>query len=81
MPRKNIRDIPPRPTDPTDAALDDVSVARLLGVSRQTLANWRSTRRHLPFFKVDRMVRYQRADVDRFIADRMVRITPEAEGA
>jgi excisionase family DNA binding protein len=43
-------------------------VAELLGTSEQTLANWRSTQRYdLPFVKAGGVVRYDAADVARFI--------------
>lgn len=48
-------------------------VADLLGVSISTLAIWRCTKRYpLPYLKVGRLVRYRRADVDQFLAQRTV---------
>lgn len=49
--------------DPTDDSLDPAPVvAKALGVSTQTLANWRSTRRHdLGEVRLGRMVRYRRS--------------------
>ncbi|MEX2150531.1 MAG: helix-turn-helix domain-containing protein [Steroidobacteraceae bacterium] len=45
-------------------------VARMLGVTPQTIANWRQSGRHnLPHFKIDRMVRYDPADVEDFLAN------------
>jgi excisionase family DNA binding protein len=42
-----------------------------LGTTERTLAVWRSTRRYpLKFVKIGRCVRYRRADLDAFIADR-----------
>lgn len=45
--------------------LDDAQVAAVLGVSPETLAAWRSTKRvTLPYIKVGgRLVRYRRSDV------------------
>jgi excisionase family DNA binding protein len=42
-----------------------------LGVTPQTLAVWRCTRRYaVPFVKVGSKVRYRRADLDRFLRSR-----------
>jgi len=60
--------------------LTNDEVADLLGVSRSTLAIWRSTERYgLPYVKAGRLVRYKEADVLRFIERRTVR--PEIEVA
>ena len=50
--------------DPAIDPLDPPTVvAAGISVSRQTLANWRSTRSvELPFVKIGRMVRYRRSD-------------------
>ena len=51
--------------------------AEILGVQEQTLCVWRSTRRAgPPFIKVGRAVRYDPADVQRYIATRTVQIEP-----
>jgi predicted site-specific integrase-resolvase len=54
---------PVNPDQPIDDPLDPPRVvARGLGVSTQTLANWRCTGRvDLPFVKINRMVRYRRS--------------------
>jgi excisionase family DNA binding protein len=45
--------------------------AKFLGVAKQTLDIWRSSKRYnLPFLKVGRIVRYKRADLDRWLANR-----------
>lgn len=47
-------------------------VARRLRVSVQSLAVWRSTKRHgLPFTKIGRLVRYRESDVRSFIERRL----------
>lgn len=47
--------------------------AAFLGVKPQTLAVWRSTRRHgLPFVKVGRLVKYRASDLTKFIESRTV---------
>ncbi|NJL71925.1 MAG: helix-turn-helix domain-containing protein [Candidatus Competibacteraceae bacterium] len=46
--------------------------ASYLGVAEQTLAIWKCTRRYnLPCVKVGRLVKYRRADLDKFIADNL----------
>lgn len=48
-------------------------VADRLGVSEQTLANWRSVHRYdLPFIKVGATVRYDSRDIAAFIESRRV---------
>jgi len=45
-------------------------VAEMLGVSPQTIANWRLLGGHgLPHLKIDRMVRYRPDDVETFLAN------------
>ena len=52
--------------------LNEAQTAEFLGVTRGTLAVWRCRKRHgLPFAKVGRMVRYRRADLEKFIDGRM----------
>lgn len=49
------------------------TLAQELGVTQQTLKNWRKDPRiNLPFIKVGRAVRYRREDVERFLAERTV---------
>lgn len=46
-------------------------VAEILGVTRQTLAVWRSTKRYnLQYVKSGKLVRYREADVLAFIESR-----------
>ncbi len=42
-------------------------VADRLTVAEHTLALWRADRRHLPFIKIGRMVRYSEDEVEAFI--------------
>jgi predicted DNA-binding transcriptional regulator AlpA len=48
-------------------------VAAMLGITEQTLAHWRCTRRvNLPFVAISRRcVRYRESDVAEFITDRI----------
>jgi predicted DNA-binding transcriptional regulator AlpA len=50
-------------------------VAEITGLSLETLAQWRSQRRGIPFLKLSRnCVRYQQADLDRWLNERIVRV-------
>lgn len=43
--------------------------ARYLGLSEQTLAIWKCTKRHdLPFVKIGRLIKYRKVDLDSFIS-------------
>jgi len=45
--------------------------ASFLGVAVQTLAVWRSYRRHnLPYVKVGNLVRYRKSDLEKWLAER-----------
>ncbi|MBK9145149.1 MAG: helix-turn-helix domain-containing protein [Candidatus Melainabacteria bacterium] len=45
--------------------------AEVLGVSEQTLAVWKCTGRYdLPYVKIGKLVKYRKADLDRFIDGR-----------
>ncbi|MBK8742578.1 MAG: helix-turn-helix domain-containing protein [Betaproteobacteria bacterium] len=60
-------------TAPTGAPVDPLDpphvVAAALGLTAQTLANWRCTRRNpLPFVKIGRSVRYRRSVWQEFVA-------------
>lgn len=47
-------------------------VARLLGVSTETLRKWRAKRKCLPYVRVGRHIRYRAADVAAFVEQRTV---------
>lgn len=54
--------------------------AELLNVKYQTLAYWRSSGRHgLPFVKVGSGIRYRRADVEKWLADRTATHTGQVQ--
>lgn len=56
--------------------------ATVLGLSVKTLATWRSTGRHaLPFIRCGARIRYQRADLDAWLADRQHTSTATREAA
>lgn len=47
--------------------------AKILGISKPTLSNWRSTKRYeIPFVKIGQLVKYRQCDIMRFIDERMV---------
>lgn len=45
-------------------------VAELLRVTRQTLSRWRAEDQGPPFVKLEGSIRYPRADLDRWLAER-----------
>ena len=56
-----------------DQLLTTEQAAKRLGVKRSTLEVWRTSKRYgLPYVKVGRLVKYQRADLDEFLARRRV---------
>jgi hypothetical protein len=58
--------------------LTAVDVARITGLSTETLAQWRSQRRGIPFVKLSRnVVRYWPCDLDEWLAAHLVRFEAE----
>ena len=51
----------------TNALLTTEEVASMTGLSRETLAQWRSQRRGIPYLKIGRAVRYALADVQAYL--------------
>ena len=50
-------------------------VAKITGLSVETLAQWRSQRKGIPFLKISRnVVRYRQTDLDEWLNVRMVRV-------
>jgi hypothetical protein len=48
-------------------------VAQMTGLSTETLAQWRSQRRGIPFLKISRnCVRYRQEDLDFWLEERLV---------
>jgi predicted DNA-binding transcriptional regulator AlpA len=55
--------------------LEAADVAAITGLSIETLAQWRSQRRGIPFIKLSRnVVRYRQSDLDAFLNERIVRV-------
>ena len=44
------------------------------GLSVSTLAKWRMDRKHLPFSKVGKYIKYKRADVEAFLDSHRVEV-------
>jgi excisionase family DNA binding protein len=42
-------------------------VSELTGLSVETLAQWRSRKRHLPYLKVGRRIRYDPKDIGQYL--------------
>lgn len=53
--------------------LTPIQAAEYLGVTVETLALWRCTKRYpIAYARIGRSIRYKRADLDAFIASRTV---------
>jgi len=61
--------------EPSARLLTAEDVAGITGLSVETLAQWRSQRRGIPFLKLSRnVVRYRQGDLDAWLAERIVRV-------
>jgi predicted DNA-binding transcriptional regulator AlpA len=57
-------------------------VAEFTGLSIETLAQWRSQRKGIPFVKLSRnCVRYRQADLDQWLEERIVRVEADPSNA
>jgi len=56
--------------------LDPKEVASLTGLSLETLAQWRSQKKHLSYLKVGRLVRYTLPDVEKYLESCRVSVSP-----
>jgi predicted DNA-binding transcriptional regulator AlpA len=57
-------------------------VAEVTGLSVETLAQWRSQRRGIPFLKISRnVVRYRQNDLDAWLSERIVRVEQDPSNA
>ena len=57
-------------------------VAEITGLSVETLAQWRSQRKGIPFVKLSRnCVRYRQADLDEWLNERIVRVEADPSNA
>jgi len=68
-----------RPSSSNLHLLTPSEVAEITGLSIETLAQWRSQRRGIPFVKVSRnCVRYRQSDLDRWLEERIVSVVAGA---
>jgi excisionase family DNA binding protein len=57
----------------TDRLLDGREAAAILGITYHTLAVWKCTKRQaLPYVKIGRLVKYRRADLEKFISENLI---------
>jgi hypothetical protein len=57
-------------------------LAQITRLSTETLAQWRSQRRGIPFVKISRnCVRYRQADLDGWLEERIVRVENDPSNA
>jgi predicted DNA-binding transcriptional regulator AlpA len=57
-------------------------IAEITGLSVETLAQWRSQRRGIPFLKISRnVVRYRQSDLDAWLSERIVRVEQDPSNA
>jgi predicted DNA-binding transcriptional regulator AlpA len=69
----------PAAPDPSARLLTAEDVAGITGLSVETLAQWRSQRRGIPFLKLSRnVVRYRQGDLDAWLAERIVRVEADS---
>lgn len=55
----------------TEKLFNTKETSQYLGVTRETLAVWRTTRRYeLPYIKVGRLVKYRQADLNKWLEQR-----------
>ena len=55
--------------------LTPAEVSQIVGLSVETLAQWRSQKRGIQFVKISRnRVRYRQVDVDRWVTEHIVRV-------
>jgi len=65
----------PKSGEETDRLLRAEDVAGITGLSVETLAQWRSQRRGIPFVKLSRnCVRYRQVDLYKWVEERIVRV-------
>jgi predicted DNA-binding transcriptional regulator AlpA len=79
-----LAQVPPKsiPTERHGRLLRVEDVAGITGLSVETLAQWRSQRKGIPFVKLSRnCVRYRQQDLDRWLDERIVRVEQEPSNA
>lgn len=83
MASKLVQNSPnPIPTEQRTRLLRVEQVAEITGLSVETLAQWRSQRKGVPFIKLSRnCVRYRGEDLDRWLDERIVRVEHDPSNA
>jgi predicted DNA-binding transcriptional regulator AlpA len=65
-------------SSPAPKLLRPEDVAEITGLSMETLAQWRSQGRGIPYVKISRnCVRYRQSDLDGWLSERIVRTHEE----
>lgn len=67
------------PTAVLQELLTSDEVAEITGLSRETLAQWRSQRRGIPYLKIGRAVRYDPAEVRTYLEGCRVSVSDPRE--
>jgi hypothetical protein len=68
--------------EPAARLLTAEDVAGITGLSVETLAQWRSQRRGIPFLKLSRnVIRYQQGDLDAWLHGCIVRVEVDSNRA
>lgn len=58
---------------PQSELFSNAEAAAYIGVTERTLEVWRCVKRHvIPYIKVGRLVKYRKADLDRWLASRTI---------
>jgi excisionase family DNA binding protein len=55
-------------------------VSLLTGLSIETLAQWRSQKKHIPYLKMGRRVRYHCSDIEEYLGRCRVSVRKETHG-
>jgi excisionase family DNA binding protein len=63
----------------TSTLLSADQVAQLTGISIDTLAQWRSQRREIPYLKIGRKIRYDLTDVQNYLRGCRVSVSDSKE--
>jgi len=60
--------------------LDPKQVASLTGLSLETLAQWRSQKKHINYLKIGRLIRYTKQDIEEYLGRCRVSVRKETHG-
>jgi excisionase family DNA binding protein len=81
LPKLEPSEVKVRWAAPATGLLTTDEVAKLTGLSVETLAQWRSQRRGIPFIKISRnCVRYRQRDLDDWVSERIVPTSQDPVG-